>query len=401
MNTQWHRDYIQLAFRIEKPFRALTGLPYVDFYYGPQAWKQEVQEETEREPLALLRDTASLLDALTEQGFDSQRTTYLSKQVGAMAMACRKLNSERLSLEEELHQLFDIPLKWIPESHFEEALALYREALPGKGTLASRLHEWRKAHKIPWEARDQLPAIIETMLAEIRRRTTAMLDLPENERIDLSIEQDDEFGGACWYEGNYRSRVEVNTTALVQSQAHINVLLDTLCHEVYPGHHTQHALCEQQLYGEHGSIEESIGLIFSPRATIGECFATNACGMLFSPSEQEAWLAEHIYPLLGIEADNADVEKIQRAADLLEGVLNNVVYMLHEGRDDEEIRTYAATYMQHPDIDFLKEPFHSGFGIVEGYAKQLLGKHLYGADRWQVFRRLMTQQLYPSMLDNS
>ena len=400
MDSQWHKDYIQLAFRIEKPFRALTDMPYVDFYYGPQEWKQSVQKEPEREPLALLRGTTALLDTLSEQGFDTQRTTYLSKQVGAMHMACRKLNDEHVLLEESLLELFDIPLKWTPESQFEEALAFYNEALPGKGTLANRLHEWRKAHKIPWEARGKVPVIIEMMLTEIRRRTLAKFDLPENEGIALNVEQDDEFGGACWYDGKYRSRVEVNINALVQSQAHVNMLLDTLCHEVYPGHHTQHALCEQHLYRKQGYIEESIGLIFSPRATIGECFATNACGILFSPHEQETWLAEHIYPLLGITPDNADVEKIQHAADLLEGVRSNVVFMLHQGRDSEEIRAYADTYMQHPDIAFLKEPFHEGFGIVEVYAKQLLRKHLQGADRWSIFRQLITQQLFPSMLEN-
>ena len=398
MNSRWYKAYIQLAFRIEKPFRTLTGMPYIDFYYGPQEWKQEVQAGTAQKPIALLRETTALLDTLPEQGFDSQRTTYLSKQVKAMEMTCRKLNGERFSLEEELLLLFDISYHWTPEAQFEEALTLYDEALPGKGTPARRLHEWRQAHKIRWEARQKLPAIIEMMLTEIRHRTVAMLDLPQNEGIDLSIEQGDEFGGACWYNGNYCSRVEVNINALVQSQTHINQLLDTLCHEVYPGHHTQYALCEQQLYRQQGYIEESIGLIFSPRATIGECFATNACGMLFSPQEQEAWLAEHVYPLLGIESDNADVEKIQRANDLLEGVLSNVAYMLHEGCDDEEIRSYADKYMQHPDIDFLKQPFHMGFGIIEGYAKQLLGSHLQGTDRWQVFRQLITQQLYPSML---
>lgn len=398
MNTQWHKAYIQLTLRIEKPFRAFTGMPYVDFYYGPQEWKQEVQEGQESEPLVLLRETTALLDTLVEQGFDAHRTTYLSKQVGAMQMACRKLNGEHISLEGEVLQLFDIPLRWTPEAHFNEALTLYDEALPGKGTLTNRLHQWRKAHSISWETREQLPSIIEMMLTEIRRRTVAMLDLPQNEGIDLYIEQNDKFGGACWYDGNYRSRVEVNIDALVQSQEHINMLLDTLCHEVYPGHHTQHTLREQQLYREQGYIEESIGLIFSPRATIGECFATNACGMLFSSVEQEAWLAEHVYPVLGIEPDKANVEKIQRAANLLEGVLSNVVYMLHEGRHEEEIRIYADKYMQHPDIGFLKQPFHTGFGIVEGYAKQLLGRHLQSVDRQQVFRQLITQQLYPSML---
>ena len=215
MDSRWHKNYIQLAFRIEKLFRSRIDMPYIDFYYGPQEWKQKVQAEPEHSPLDLLRETTALLDALPGQGFDAQRTTYLSKQVDAMEMACRQLNGERFSLEETMQRLFDIDFQWTPEEQFEEALKLYDEALPGKGTLASRLHEWRKSHKVPWDSQNKLPLVIETMLAELRRRTVANLELPTNEGISLDIQQNDEFGGACWYDGNNRSRVEI-TSCLIR-----------------------------------------------------------------------------------------------------------------------------------------------------------------------------------------
>lgn len=239
MNEQWHLDYVHLAFRIDKIFQNRIELPYVDFFYGPLEWKVQVENEPEREPIALLHAATALLDALAEQGIDQHRTTYLSKQVEAMETVCRMLNGERFSFEEVLLRLFDISFKWTPEAQFEEALAVYEERLPGKGSMTDRLHAWRERHSIPGEKRSIVPQLVEHMLAEIHRRTMGFIDLPENEGIDLQVEVAiDAFGGACWYQGNYRSHVEVNVGDYIQQQDHVNVLIDTLCHEVYPGHHT-------------------------------------------------------------------------------------------------------------------------------------------------------------------
>jgi hypothetical protein len=215
-----------------------------------------------------------------------------------MEAACRRLNGEQFSFEEELQRLFDISFTWTPEAQFDEALAVYQEMLPGKGILVDRLHTWRKLRSIPEEKRKSVPGLVERTLAEMRRRTLTFIDFPENEGIDLQVEleMDDAFGGACWYQGNYRSHIEINIDDSIQEQDPVQVLIDTMCHEAYPGHHTAYALREQHLYREQGYMEESIGLIFSPVAVIGEGSATSACGMLFSPSELEEWLSEGVYP---------------------------------------------------------------------------------------------------------
>lgn len=399
MSEQWHQDYVQLAFRIDKVFHKRIKLPYVDYYYGPPEWKTRVESEPEQEPIVLLRETTTLLDALDMQGFDQHRAAYLSKQVGAMEMACRKLNGERFSLIEELHRLFDISFVWTPEVQFDEALALYQEALPGKGTLADRLHQWRKQHSIPAEKRALVPGIVERMLAEIRSRTLSLVELPANEGIDAPVlEMDDEFGGACWYQGNYRSHVEINIDDCIQRGVHVQVLMDALCHEVYPGHHTAYTLREHHLHREQGYQEEMIGLIFIPAAVIGEGIATTACEMLFSPHELEAWLVEYVYPELGIVADRADVAKIQQATDTLNGLWGNAIFMLREGQSEDALRAYLAPYMRQPHLPFWQLPFHEGFGFVEPYGKRLMQSWLQGPDRQQTFRRFLAEQWYPSQL---
>lgn len=399
MSTQWHQEYIQLAFHIEKIFKKQVELPYVDYYYGPPEWKAQVEEEPEHKPEVLLHMATTLLETLDEQGFEQQRATYLSKQVGAMEMACRKLNGEQFSLPEEMQQLFDIPLTWTPEAQFDDALAIYRAELPGKGTLADRLHQWRKQHSIPREKRALIPAIVERILAEIRRRTLALVDLPANESIDgPHLDINDDFGGACWYQGNYRSHIDINIEAFIERGLSVSTLVDDLCHEIYPGHHTTYTLHEQQLYRMQGYLEEAIGLTFSPAITIAEGIANWACEMLFTPAELETWLTEYIYPELGIVPDGADVTKLQQAADILNGLGGNTVLMLREGKSEEEIQAYLAPYMRQPPLAFLQLPFHQCFPVVEPYAKRLMQPWLQGPGRQQMFRRFLVEQWYPSQL---
>jgi hypothetical protein len=400
MSEQWHRDYIELAFRLEKLFQSHIGLPYVDYYYGPSEWKTLVDNEPEQEPVVLLRAATRLLDALEEQGFAHHRTTYLSKQVSAMETACRKLSGEQFSLEEELRRLFDLTFVWTPSDQLDEALALYREALPGKGTLADRLHLWRVGHSIKASKRALIPDVIDRMLTEIRSRTLAFVDLPDTEGINspVALAMDERFGGACWYEGNYHSHVEINIEEFILRRDHAQLLLDALCHEVYPGHHTAYALRERYLYREQGCREEMIGLIFSPAAVVAEGIATSACGMLFSPREGEDWLAEYIYPELGVEPDGADVAKIQRATDVLDSIGGNAIFLMREGQSEEALRDYLIPYMRQPNLQFWQRPFHEFFGIVESSGKRLLQPWLHGPDRQQTFRRFLVEQWYPAEL---
>ena len=398
MSEQWLRDYIQLALRIDKVFHGMVDMPFVDYYYGPPEWKAELENEPIHEPLNLLRATAALLNELSSQSFDAHRTAYLSKQARAMEMVCRKLHGETFTLAEELQRMFDIQFAWTPEIQLEAGLALYDEALPGKGTLVDRLHAWRTHHQMPLDKykNNRTTVIVERIMAEIRQRTLALVALPDGEDVDLQLEMDSPFGGACWYRGNYRSQVEVNLAAY--RQGHINMLVDTFCHEVYPGHHTASTLKEHHLYREQEFVEESIGLIFSPAAVIGEGIATSACEMIFSPQELEEWLILHVYPELEIAPRREDVTKLLQAFDLLEGVWGNAAYMFREKRSDDEVQNYLTKYLHRADFEFWRQPFHDFFPSIENYGKRLVQPHLQGTHRQAMFRRLLTQQIYPSEL---
>ncbi|HEY1390127.1 MAG TPA: hypothetical protein VGF38_16440 [Ktedonobacterales bacterium] len=401
MHEQWFRDYILLAFRMEKAIRKFTDSRFVDYYYGPPEWKAEAEAETEREPSALVRDAMALEDTLAEQGFEAHRATYLEKQLIALETVCRKLHGETFTLEDEVRRCFDIHPERIPESQFEQGLAILDETLPGAGSLPDRLHAWRKRYQLAPEQSDVLLSLLQRAAAEARRRTQTIIDLPSDEGIEMRTVNDQVYIGDNQYLGNYHSRVDVNTDLPTD----VSGLLIFVCHEGYPGHHTEFVMKEQRLYRERGYLEQAIFPIIGPQAVISEGIARSACEMIFTPDEADYWLAEHIYPEAGIEPDTIDIAQLHAAQELLDyPVMGNAAFLLHEGRSDDEVTRYLMKYMLETEeqarkfLDFLKVPFQEAYIFTYFYGSQLMKPWLEGSDRVSAFRRFLTEQVYPSEL---
>lgn len=398
MSDQWLEDYILLALRIDKALREFSDKPFVDYYYGPPDLKKRVEAEVEIPAGELVEASEVLADGLPAQGFEPQRNKYLSKHALAMETLSRKINGERFSLEDEVERCFDIRPTWIAESQFEEALELYNQALPGKGTLARRLFEWRRQYQLPWQKLELLPGLVERALIEIRKRTVHLVELPAEEAIDVRVNMDMDMGAACWYKGGYRSQIEISNAF-----SNLSTLLELLCHEGYPGHHTEYVLKEEHLY-RRGYTEQAIGMILSPQAVISEGIAMNACEMIFAPVEVERWSSEQVYPQVGIKigaAARVDMLKLNRARDLLEGVRCNALFMLRQGRSQDEVMDYLVKYLQGPNLGLLSDPWHESYVFTYFYGKQLMQLWLLGEDREAVFRRFLREEICPSDLVKS
>lgn len=401
MNEQWFRAYALLAFRMDKVILRLTESRFVDYYYGPVEWKAEVDAEVERSPGELVRDAMALEDALADQGFEAHRATYLEKQVIALETVCRRLNGETFSLEDEAQRCFDIRIGRIPESQFEQGLALLAEALPGDGNALDRFLIWKKRHLLAREKSSLLLTFMQRAAAEARRRTLAFVSLPADEGIEVRTASGMVSLGENAYLGNYHSQVELNTDLPTDMSG----LLNFMCHEGYPGHHTEFVLKEQRLFRERGYLEQAISPIIGPQSVISEGIATSACEMIFTPEEAEQWLAEHIYPEAGIEPAPIDIAKLRKAGELLDyPVGGNAAFLLHEGRSDEEVIHYLIKYSMLTDeealkfLEYLKVPFQQAYIFTYFYGRQLMKPWLQGPDKWNAFRRFLTEQVYPSDL---
>ena len=82
--------------------------------------------------------------------------------------------------------------------------------------------------------------------------------LPPGERFDLAFVTGKSWSGYNYYQGNYHSRIEVNTDLPIR----ISRAVDLGCHEGYPGHHVLNSLLEQRLERGKGWIEFSVYPLF-------------------------------------------------------------------------------------------------------------------------------------------
>lgn len=401
MNEQWLQAYILLAFRIDKAIRAFSASsPFVDCYYGPPEWKDIVTTESAVPASDLLRAAGQLINTLPTQNFEPHRETYLTKQVLAMETVCRKLCGETFTLEDEVQHCFDIRPTWTPETMFEQAFALGETILPGKGNLFDRMNMFERHYELAQEQAGLLEGFIHLAMAEARRRTQAFVALPAGEEVEVQIVTDRAWRANNTYLGNYRSHIDVNTDL----PTNLVYLLGLACHEGYPGHHVEAVLKEQLLYKSQGYIEQTIGLLISPQAVISEGIATLAAEIILTPDEGQQWAAEHLYPLAGIQPLPIDWTKFRQIFELLHGVRGNAVFLLREGRSDKEVANYLMRYYMTTDeaavkmLHYLKRPFREAYCFTYFHGKRLMQPWLQGSDRLSVFRRFLTEQLYPSEL---
>src|SRR5258708_1278648 len=241
MSETWLQEYIFLAFRLHRAVETTYGSPFVEDYWGPKALRKLVEAEPETVPADLVRQAMALADALPVQGFAPNRVAYLDKHVRAMETLARKLCGETFTLAEEAKRSLDIHPTWTPEAQFEQAHALYESTVSGgAGGLAERVRAYRLTFAFPQEPSDVLKEVIEQAFAEARKRTRALMALPEEETIEMQYFPEKQYDAAARYHGSYRTRMEMNLAA---TAAWFPRLFDhKVCHEGYPGHHR---LCAQ------------------------------------------------------------------------------------------------------------------------------------------------------------
>jgi len=133
-----------------------------------------------------------------------------------METLARKLCGETFTLAEEAKRCLDISPIWIPEAQFEHAHALYESTVSaGADSLAERVRAYRQICTFPQESFDMLKELIEQAMALARKRTYALMTLPEEETIEMLYFPEKEYDAAAHYQGSYRTRIEMNlaTTA--------------------------------------------------------------------------------------------------------------------------------------------------------------------------------------------
>ena len=275
---------------------------YVDAYYGPPEWK--VWADSAKLPLDEIRRRADAAIAElgpppTSDDLPALRHRYLHTQLASLRARVRMLQGERFTFDEESKALYDAVAPTHDDAHFQRVIDTLSRLLPGEGPVPERMEAFRRAFVIP---REKLDTVFATAIAECKRRTERHLVLPPGERFTVESVVDKPWSGYNWYQGNYRSLIQVN----VELPIYIDRAVDLACHEGYPGHHVYNALLEHHLVRERGWREYSVYPLFSPQSLIAEGSANYGIEMAFPGAERVAYERAVLFPLAGLDASRAD-----------------------------------------------------------------------------------------------
>jgi hypothetical protein len=285
---------------------------YVDAYYGPPEWKPADDAKVSLDEL--VKQTAALAGGVKgvtpgADEMDQLRHRYLQAQVSAMNARLRMLKGERLSFDEESRALYDATAPALPESHFQQVLDQLDQRFPGDGPLVDRYEAWRRGFVIP---KEKLDHVFRTAIEACRERTAAHLQLPADESFTVEYVTNKSWSGYNWYQGSYRSLIQVNTDLPI----YIDRAIDLACHEGYPGHHVYNVLLEKNLVRDRGWMEFTVYPLFSPQSLIAEGTANYGIEMAFPGDARLDYEAKVLFPAAGLDA--ARVREYYEAQALVE-----------------------------------------------------------------------------------
>lgn len=396
------RDYVRLQLEI-----GARDDGYIDAYYGPPAIREAAQANPRTLPElstaaeALLARVGNV--SLRRAGpLDVRRIRFLAAQLNAAITRLRMVRGERLSFAEEALGLYGVTPTLQPLATYDPVLARIERLVPGSGPLAERVEAFLARFTIP---RERLDAVMRAAIAACRRRTVAHIPLPQGEAFTLEFVTNQPWSGYNWYQGNYRSLIQVNTDQPVR----LSRAVDLGCHEGYPGHHAYNMLLEQHLARARNWVEFQVYPLYSPQSFIAEGSANYGIALAFPGAERLAFETRTLYPLAGLPtADAPAYLALQDAMDALGGARFTIARELLEGRlsRDQAIelaqRYQLITRARATQSIAFTERYRS-YVINYGLGRDMVAAHIERAGgtpaaRWAAMRRLLSEPTLPSDL---
>ena len=384
---------------------------YVDSFFGPAEWKADAQRL--KRPLTEIDgDAAKLIGAISDLTDAERRDTllvlrhdYLRRQLEALRARVRMLQGARLTFDEESQALYDAVSPAHPDSYYQAALDEIGRLLPGSGPLVERYDAYRQKFVIP---PDRLTRVFDRAIAECRVRTLAHVRLPDSESFTVEYVKDKPWSGYNWYQGGYRSLIQVNTDLPI----YIDRAVDLACHEGYPGHHVYNALLEQRLVRERGWVEFSVYALFSPQSLIAEGTANYGIEVAFPGDERARFERDVLYPEAGLDASQADMySRLQVLTDRLAYSGNEAARRYLNGEVDRAgTAAWLARYaMMSPPRAEQRTRFYDtyrsyvinynlGKDLVKQFVESRGGTATQPARRWDEFVSLLASPRLPSGL---
>ncbi len=382
---------------------------YVDAYYGPPEWRTAAAEarrglaELEGDAAALLAELESRAPQSGADELEQLRHRYLVTQTRSLRARVKMLRGERLTFDAESAALYDAVAPMHTEAEFEAVLRDLERLLPGGGALLDRYQAFRGRFEIP---KDRLSQVFNAAIDGCRARTLEHVALPPGESFTLEYVTNKSWSGYNWYQGNYRSLIQINTDLPI----YIKRAIDLACHEGYPGHHVYNVLLEQHLVRERGWQEYSVYPLFSPQSLIAEGTANYGIEVTFPDDERRRFERDVLFPAAGLDASEVDLfYEVMALVEKLSYAGNEAARRYRDGKIDaaaaakwHEMYTLASPERAAQRVRFIDQ--YGAYVINYTLGKDLVARHVERragespAQRWREFAQLISSPRLPSGL---
>ena len=381
---------------------------YVDAYYGPAEWKPAGEKrplsDLDREAAALEGELSRLVPGPGQEEMVQLRHRYLVRQLASVRTRIAMLSGTRLTFDQESEALYDAVAPVKAQSDFAETLKALDERLPGSGPLVERYNRFRDRYTIP---KDRVDATFRAAIDGCKARTVAHVSLPAAESFTVEYVTGKSWSGYNWYQGGYRSLIQVNTDLPIL----VDRAIDLACHEGYPGHHVYNVLLERHLVRERGWVEYSVYPLFSPQSLIAEGTANYGIDVAFPLPERLDFERRVIFPAAGLDpAGVEDYYGVMALVDRLSYAGNEAARQYLDGQIDAKgavdllvtwglySRPRAEQRMRFVDqYRSYVINYNLGKDLVAAYVAALAGSD-DRARRWQAFEGLLSSPRLPSGL---
>lgn len=399
MNTAAER-YVRLVLSLGE-----HDADYVDAYYGDPQWRAEIKarkpslDEIYDSALDLQRELQAI--PLPAAEIDRLRLEYLRRQTSSLIARAEMLRGRKFTFDAESQALYDAVAPQHPESYFQNLTEELDRALPGTGSISERLEAFKRDFVIP---KDRLDAVFQRAIQACRERTLQHIDLPPGESFTVEYVTDKSWSGYNWYQGNYKSLIQVNTDLPI----YIDRAIDLACHEGYPGHHVYNVLLEKNLVRDRGWVESSVYPLNSPQSLIAEGSANYGIDIAFPGDQRVEFEKEHLFPLAGLDASRAgQYYRIQELQQKTTYAGNEAArrYLNGEITADQAAEWLTRYALMSPErarqrVRFIDQyrsyviNYNLGKDLVRQYVEREAGDD--PVKRWEVFERLLSTPRLPS-----
>ena len=383
---------------------------YVDAYYGPPDLKtiadatRPALADIDARAAALIADIERSVAVPTEE-LPRLRRQYMLRQLAALRARVSMLGGRKLSFDEESKALYDAVAPSHTGAEFDAVLADLDKRLPGTGPLLPRWDAFRSRFVIP---RDRLDAVFKAAIDGCRARTMKQIALPAGESFTVEYVTSKSWSGYNWYQGNYRSLIQVNTDLPIYADRAI----DLACHEGYPGHHVYNVLLEKHLVRDRGWMEFSVYPLFSPQSLIAEGTANYGIDVAFPRADRLEFERTVIFPAAGLDPSGVSAYYETLAlVDRLSYAGNEAARRYLNGQIDargaadwlERYGLYTRPRAEQR-VRFIDQyrsyviNYNLGKDMVARYVERLAGERAERDGRWRAFEQLLSSPRLPSGL---